>query len=548
MRICSRSSNCCNLNFTPSFSIVRVVFNGIFRGAKLACLKETNCPRKNTATFVLYSVAVVAILLLVSTIAAAQSQDTKPLGRELHDQVVRVARDYRLKLAELAAWCENKALANEAAQTKSWSKSRAADKLYITVLSDKIGPSKPAGDSSPAAREWHERFWQLRCEQADELFKLARSAADERRPSLAFDLVLACLHENPDHETARGILGYQRFRDRWQTLYEISKLKAGWVKSERFGWIRQADLSRYEKGERRRGNRWISAEEDARLHADIRSGWDVETEHYTIRTNHSIEAAAALGERLEQLHNVWKRLFIRYYATQSQVMSLFEGKPRGRPIKLPRHSVVYFRDRDDYNESLKRAFPNIEISTGVYAEQTRRAYFFAGSDADDRTLLHEATHQLFHETRPVAENVGQNANFWVVEGIALYMESLRVEDGQFVLGGFDDVRMKAARYRLLSDNFYIPLAELCGYGMKRIQADPRIATLYSQMAGLTNFLVYYDNGRYRDALVAYLYLVYGGNQNPAVLSELTGCSPEELDKQYREFMQKGPDATDRQAD
>ncbi len=491
------------------------------------------------------AVIAVAIAVLVSnaaiqTVQAAQTQDARPLGRELQDQVARVVDDYRAKLDELVAWCESKHLTAEAAQTKARSRPRTDDKLYITELSDKIGPSELADDASPDVREWHERFWRLRREQADELFKLARNAADGRRPSLAFDLVLACLHEDPDHETGRGILGYQRFRDHWQTLFEINKLKAGWVKSERFGWIRQADLERYEKGERRRGNRWISAEEDARLHADIRNGWDVETEHYSIRTNHSIEAAAALGERLEQLHNVWKRLFIRYYATQSQVMSLFEGKSRGLPIKLPRHSVVYFRDRDDYNKALQEAFPNIGISTGVYVEQTRRAYFFAGPDSSDRTILHEATHQLFHESRPVADNVGGQANFWIVEGIATYMESLRMEDGQYVLGGFDDVRMKAARHRLLNDNFYVPLAELCGYGMKRIQADPRIATLYSQIAGLTNFLVYYDGGRYRDALVAYLSAVYAGSQNPGILPELTGSSCEELDKQYREFMQKGP--------
>ena len=58
------------------------------------------------------------------------------------------------------------------------------------------------------------------------------------------------------------------------------------------------------------------------------------------------------------------------------------------------------------------------------------------------------------------------------------------------------------------------------------------------MAGLTNFLVYYDGGRYRDALVAYLQAVYNGNQNPAILFELTGTEPKTLDRQYREFMRR----------
>ena len=40
--------------------------------------------------------------------------------------------------------------------------------------------------------------------------------------------------------------------------------------------------------------------------------------------------------------------------------------------------------------------------------------------------------------------------------------------------------------------------------MEKLQKDPKIATLYSQSAGLTHFLIHYDHGRYRDALVAYL--------------------------------------------
>ena len=202
------------------------------------------------------------------------------------------------------------------------------------------------------------------------------------------------------------------------------------------------------------------ADEDAQLHRDIRSGWEVETEHYTIRTNHSLEAGVQLGVKLEQLYLVWKQLFIRYFATEAQVTALFDGRARSNWARLPRHQVVYFRSRDDYNQALRSAFPNIEMSIGVYVDSTRRAYFFAGEKSDRRTLSHEATHQLFHESRPVAPDVGLRSNFWIVEGIALYMESLHEDDGFYVLGGFDDLRMLAARYRLLHDDFYVPLADL----------------------------------------------------------------------------------------
>jgi hypothetical protein len=147
---------------------------------------------------------------------------------------------------------------------------------------------------------------------------------------------------------------------------------------------------------------------------------------------------------------------------------------------------------------------------------------------------------LFQESRPVAPGVGRQGNFWIVEGIAMYMESLREEDGFHVLGGFDDLRMKAARFRLLNDGFYVPLSEFTAFGVQKLQTDKRIGTLYSQAAGLTHFLVHHGGGRYRDALVAYLQAVYSGRDNPQTLAQLTGASLGELDKQYRAFMERGP--------
>ena len=114
--------------------------------------------------------------------------------------------------------------------------------------------------------------------------------------------------------------------------------------------------------------------------------------------------------------------------------------PAWRPAAPKSHlfQVVYFRDRDDYNRSLRGAMPKLGMSLGVYVPKKRTAYFFAGKESDDRTLYHEATHQLFYQSRRVSPELGSKGNFWIVEGMALYMESLREEDGYFVLGGLDD--------------------------------------------------------------------------------------------------------------
>ena len=457
------------------------------------------------------------------------------------DELADAAKDLRAKYAadldRLAAWCDEEGLKDQAAATRAWHAPRDPSKVYVYLLPSEIAPSEPPQDTRSKGAEWHTRFLKLRQQQAAALYELARKAIRARRASLAYELVLAAGREDPENEAVRRVFGFQKYRGGWYTAYEVKKLRENKVWHERFGWLPKAYVRRYEDGQRFSDNRWISADEDAKARREINAGWDVETEHYTIRTNHSIEAGVEMGTKLERLYRVWAQLFVRYYASEATLAGLFDGRPKPAAADPQKLAVVYFRDRADYNRSLRAALPNIGISVGVYLDSMQRAYFFAGEDADDRTLYHEATHQLFHQSRPVAATVGRQANFWIIEGIAMYMESLRPEGAFWVLGGRDDVRMEAARVRLLRDNFYVPLAELTGMGMDKVQADPRIATLYSQMAGQTQFLVHYDNGRYRDALVAYLSAVYAGNDDAATMAKLTGENYAVLDRQYRGFVE-----------
>jgi len=464
------------------------------------------------------------------------------ISTSVGDELVHAAQNLQTKYADelkqLAAWCEEKGLEEQARQTLAVLGPHDPVKFYIPVLPDQLGPAKPPDGASPDVIEWDMRLNRLRREQAGALYDLARRAMRSQHAGLALELVLDAVRANPDNESVRRLLGYQKFQNQWHTIYEVKKLHSGMVWHEKFGWLPKAHVRRYEEGQRYFDGKWISAAEDAQRHGDISSGWDIETEHYSIRTNHSIEAGVALGVKQEDLYRLWQQMFIRYFASEDDVIALFDGRARPQRGLATRHQIVFFRDQDDYIHSLRSAMPNIGISVGAYLDSMRIAYFFAGKDNDDRTLYHEATHQLFHELRKVAENVGRKDNFWIVEGIAMYMESLKKENGYYVLGGMDDERMVAARYRLLHDGFYVPLEQLTGYDMDKMQNDPKIATLYSQSAGLTHFLVHYDHGRYRDALVSYLTAVYTGHDNPDTLAQLTGAGYSELDKQYHEFMEQ----------
>jgi hypothetical protein len=267
----------------------------------------------------------------------------------------------------------------------------------------------------------------------------------------------------------------------------------------------------------------------------------VESTHYVVTTNHSLEEGVRLSQQLERLHAIWQQVFISYLADEVELKRRFAGSAPRALSK--RHDVVCFRTRDQYNQALRPAQPRIDITLGIYLDKTRVAYFFAGQEQDPGTIYHEATHQLFQESRPVARNVARADNFWIVEGVACYMESLADCRGYFTLGGANAGRMPAARHRLLEDDFYVPLAELVQLGMESLQHDERLPRIYSQSAGLTDFLMHDAGGRYRQALGDYLVAVYSGRVTPRTLAQQAGTDYDTLDRQYRAFMDAAATST-----
>jgi len=457
------------------------------------------------------------------------------LAREVATLKARNAAD----LGRLAAWCRQKNLTAEAQQTLDLFAPPDPHKVILPVLPQEVGSLRTPEGLSGDLAEWHHRLLKLRQDQAAAIFGLAQRCVRRHQASLAYRLALDAIKANPDHEAARRVFGFQKYQNQWHTPYEVLMLRNGMVWHEKFGWIEKSNLSRYDRGERLLGVTWIDADNDALLHAEIASGWDTETEHYRIRTNHSIEAAVALGVKLENLHRLWRQIFLGYYSSEADVEALFNGRPVHN-MESPRLDVVYFRNKEQYHRTLKPIMPDVGISMGLYVAENRTAYFFAGSKDSERTMYHEATHQLFQQSRRVADDVGRKANCWLIEGIAMYMETLRRENDCFVLGGLNDVRLEAARFHLEKKDFYLPFDRLVRMGVQDVQGHPEIAKLYSQIAGMTNFLVHYDDGRYRDALVSCLAAIYDGSQDPDLLARTTCTDYVELDKQYQAYMKIVP--------
>lgn len=138
--------------------------------------------------------------------------------------------------------------------------------------------------------------------------------------------------------------------------------------------------------------------------------------------------------------------------------------------------------------------------------------------------------------------IGIKSDFWIIEGIACYMESFHREGDRFSVGNPAHQRLQAARVHYVNESYYVPLRDLARMGMQAFQSvkKPEIAKNYSEGAALTHFFMHYEGGRYREALIEHLSQVYSPTrsvrENPDSLEELTGVEYQELDREYGDYI------------
>ncbi len=433
------------------------------------------------------------------------------------------------KLDRLAGECDQVGETMLAERIRNWMPQRDPEKIYL------FHPGPPATNESRQS-ELEQKFQELRFEQGEDLLELSRRLATGGQVTESVMVLSEAIYHAPHLAEARHLLGYQKNGGRWITPEAEKQLAQGNIWSDQFGWLPADHLPRYQAGERYYNGRWISREKDARLHADIKRGWKIKTDHYEVTTNHSLEAGVQIALKLEKLYGVWWQVFAAYHLSPEDLKKMFSanGIPR-RSFK--RHKVVYFRDRKGYVLALGRLQPGIENTWGFYFENRKTAYFYPEEkDSEKITLWHEATHQLFSEMISSHKMARLKNNFWITEGIACFMESLQPGANFSALGGLQEGRLPAARERLEQTHFYIPFDRLLALSGSDIQRNPDIQKLYTQMAGQATFLMVTGNGQYRPGVTDYLCAVYRGTARPETLALKLGVRLVKLDSQYRDFL------------
>ena len=515
------------------------------------------------------------VLVLLPGLLSAQDETRDRRHRQLLERREGILSSLGRDLTALEGWCRDQGIPEAAEELQGLGQSLLAEtenpelpRLVVPPVSDALTANEHV---------WRQRLQKLREERAGEIYTLARSALRAGFPSLAFAMIADVVRLNPDHKFARSVLGQELFSDparrddrdyagEWVSPFE-KQMRSGakpQVWHPQYGWIVAATVNRYENGQRPWKGDWISSEKESELRRDFRNAWEIPSEHFLVRTNVSLEEGVQLSTKLEIFHAWLQQNFAAFFDTPKSLQERFEkaGRPaaarKSRPLE-----VHYYATRDEYQKRVMGKVPaNIETN-GLYWQPDRTCYFYRNPvKLDLSTLFHEATHQILDVATADARRVAararavklrqrqaeewvlcQNANFWLIEGLACYFESFEADDsGNVTLGDPGYVRFETAWQRLLDPayQFYLPAQQFFGLGKDEFQSHPQISPLYTQAAGYAHFLMHYEDGLYRDDLIELLAQVYRPDADQLLtepsFSRIAGVGWSQVDQQYREHM------------
>lgn len=407
----------------------------------------------------------------------------------------------KIELSRLAKICDQIEMPVEAQFTRDWLPPSRSDQQNLFLPTE----IKSENSESKNWQYWNTAFYAARKRYAAYLFSQAELSLEKGNEQAAYRILWQVLREDATHKQARRILGplatAVRARPETRTVA---------LPEDRFGW-------------------------QPRTYSRIR------TPHFSLLTRADRRQSVQLATRLEEYYALWTQVFYPLWATPGKLKKRFEATTStASPWKQPRDlEVVLLKDRGDYLRALGVQEKNIGRSVGYYAPNVKVAFFYPDEDMI-ATLFHELTHQLLAEATSVRvdENLGQAGGLWMIEGIALYMESLTRRTDFWTLGGIESPRMQTARYRGVRDGFWPQWKTFTGASMEDWKSDPQLATLYSHSAGMlhTHMDQLLDVDDSKQSLFQALIAVYQGDSDGAELLSNFGTSEELAKNRYQDAL------------
>ncbi|MEM6690975.1 MAG: hypothetical protein AAF664_16225, partial [Planctomycetota bacterium] len=211
------------------------------------------------------------------------------------------------------------------------------------------------------------------------------------------------------------------------------------------------------------------------------------TSRFDLYSFASTSATRNIATVVEETHRAWCELFFPFWNQSQLVENHFSAtqsrRLQGRPNlrRQQKFKIVVFANANQYQDALSADVPNASQSTGFYHDASDATYLYPAEET--KTLRHEVTHQLFRRatSAPTSNDFvpGRAEDFWIVEGIAGYFESLRSVEQSLVIGGWDSDRLQYARYRVLAGGDQYALESLRKDGRDEAQQLKDLARWYA---------------------------------------------------------------------
>lgn len=390
----------------------------------------------------------VAGVMIVATVGPFQAGPSQAVYCQEPGEALDVA-GMRSELERLQAICDSLGLAAEAKVCARWLPDERADQ---TLLFLPVAAQQPSATNAKQAA-WVKHFEAARARHAEFWFAKCREAIQSGDEQLGYQLLWRTLRENSQHAEAKRTLGRLATSATMRPAVRRSSSK-----HPTFNWP---------------GNSYTR----------------VESPHFYLTSRATTAETIALAMQLEEFYSLWTQFFFPLWSPPGLLKSRLNGG--ASPFETQRQiKVVLLRDRADYIETLGAREENIGVSVGYYDPNSETSYFFPDENLA-ATFYHELTHQLLAEATRLntAENIGAQGDVWLLEGIALYMESLWQGEGYWTLGGWESPRMQTARYRAIRDGSFVTWDDFSGDELDKWKANPDIARLYSQAAGVTHAML-----------------------------------------------------------
>lgn len=359
-----------------------------------------------------------------------------------------------------------------------------ADKLVVLRIGTRDREIDRAEIRSIESRlaSWHEAFDRWRLLDEEDATKIADIATYAARVGLVEEarvFALRALAVDPENRIARDILGHERGKRDWTFREE----------TRRWTWTERVKKS-----------------------SDFRDAWNLETTHWSVRSNLSLMDATNAILDLECMYAV----FFDQLALEVGAYHVPE------PMRADIHGDT-------------TSYPELGGSRGFYDPSQRILIVNAAAGLDRGLVVHEATHQLLAATLELVRGGRGAIPPWLNEGLAEYFRATTGGLSGRLVYDANAIDSRSIRAQEHANETY-KLSRVLNFDSGDYRATSHQDLKYVQSYTFVHFLIAGDDGTYRSRFFDFLRSAWNGQGSSTDLESALGAKVDTIEKRWVQWV------------